>query len=452
MKKHQFIIHHDLYRQEEGKKLIKPLLSQIGFPGHAYVEIQREKSELSEIYGFFPKGCKVNNARLDRAKEYQEQHPEERILFSKAFLINEDATDRIKAYTLKCTPEPIEILEDDPETAYNLFFNNCTDFVNRLFKLTGFAGLYSWHLTTEESTQILGAIREHVIGKMKPGDMPQMVKGTSIEEVAARYNIDPDLISEKKSHYMPLDMDAASMQELATYFVRYFVATNPLLTPVSVDKTGAQQEVQEAIESAKSEFVEQEKETSFGQFGVNQFMNQMLAELQSDPAKLAAYRQQSMSLTMQVLSEADAIIPGISDNILNSAYQSQAEYGDTSIFPNSQEMHNANKEAQAIADGTNHMLSKALDQVDLREDASSSVTRETQQHKPVSSASVDSETDFISDLLALSTISGQSAREAEQIMHSSMGSMGNMFANQDMSFLSGAFNPEMMGQFFSTDE
>jgi aminopeptidase-like protein len=61
--------------------------------------------EESLVYGFhFAEKCKSDLKRLKYAKEYQAEHPEERILFSKAFLIDQDAADRIRVYTEKCHP------------------------------------------------------------------------------------------------------------------------------------------------------------------------------------------------------------------------------------------------------------------------------------------------------------------------------------------------------------
>ena len=251
MKNHQFIVHHDLKINENGTK---PLSSEIGFPGHAYVELKYLLTEETNVYGFYSEGCILDSQRMKRSSTYQIKHPDEKVLFSKVFIIDEDAVDRIRIYTKKCHPESkIELLEDDPEASYNLFINNCVDFVNRLFKLTGLPGLYSWYLTSEEVAQIPGIIRSYVTSKMAPGDKAQIVEGISIEEIAERYNIDTRLISEKESNPMPLDMDVNLIRGFSMYSVKYFlIAPNPLLVFAG---SGAEMTYQDAnllIENAKA--------------------------------------------------------------------------------------------------------------------------------------------------------------------------------------------------------
>ena len=327
MKNHQFIVHHDLKINEDGTK---PLSSQMRFPGHAYVELKNLNKEPSNntmgIWGFYREGCRADIERLNNAQKYQAQHPDEQIVFSKAFLIDQDATDRIEIYASRCLLglNSVEIAEDNPEAAYNFFINNCTDFVNRLFKLTGLPGLYSWYLTSEEVSQIPGIIRPHVISKMAPGDKAQIVEGRSIEEIAERYNIDTQLISEKESNSMPLDMDVNLIKGFSMYSVKYFlIAPNPLLVFANSGAEMTYQDAKVLIENAKAE-LDAEKESHAGSLGGNAAIKNIF----SNPAMLAAYQQQSMSFAMQGLSELDSTIPDLSDNILKAAMQSQAEYGD----------------------------------------------------------------------------------------------------------------------------
>ena len=321
MKNHQFIVHHDLEINENGTK---PLSSQMRFPGHAYMELKNLVDKGSKIYGFYRKGCQSDIERKKYAEDYQKEHLDEQILFSKAFLIDQDAADRIRVYTEKCHLDITELPDDDPEASYNLFFNNCVDFVNCLFKLTGLPGLYSWYLTSEEVSQIPGIIRPHVISKMAPGDKAQIVEGRSIEEIAERYNIDTQLISEKESNSMPLDMDVNLIKGFSMYSVKYFlIAPNPLLVFANSGAEMTYQDAKVLIENAKAE-LDAEKESHAGSLGGNAAIKNIF----SNPAMLAAYQQQSMSFAMQGLSELGSTIPGLSDNILKAAMQSQAEYGD----------------------------------------------------------------------------------------------------------------------------
>ena len=451
MQNHQFIVHHDLYISDDGTK---PFRSQIGFPGHAYVELTDLKKTSTNntigIWGFFPEGCSRDSERLQLAKTYQNQHPNDKILFSKAFLIDKAATDRIEAYASKCIFKPAELPVGDPEASYNFFINNCVDFVNRLFKLTGLPGLYSWHLTSEEIEQIPGIIRPHVIVKMGPGDNPQIVKGSSIEDVAAKYNIDPSLVTKKGlTQNIPI-MEVSMLQEAAD-ILSYVIAPNPLLAFADADREAKYPAIEEITESAKAE-LEKNKEGATVSLDGNAAINELL----SDPTKLAAYQQQSMSLAMQGIEEADQLIPGLGSRLLSAASTSQDQYGDllSSIFPSESEMQNANKDAAAIANDAQEILSSALASVNLPGHTSfSEIAADETQEKPSAEAAT---ADFVNSILAASTISNSNREEAEQFVQGIMPSTEDMFANPDMQdFLSAFSVPDMsnmMGQNFNPDE
>ena len=100
------------------------------FPGHAYVELKNLNKEPGNntisIWGFYREECRADIERLNNAQKYQAQHPDEQIVFSKAFLIDQDATDRIEIYASRCLLglNPVEIAEDNSEASYNFFINN----------------------------------------------------------------------------------------------------------------------------------------------------------------------------------------------------------------------------------------------------------------------------------------------------------------------------------------
>jgi hypothetical protein len=156
---------------------------------------------------------------------------------------------------------------------------------------------------------------------MGSGDKAQIVKGISKEEVAEKYNIDPDLISAKEPNYMPLDIDASCMKEFAMDSVKYFlIAPNPLLTFSEFNKEVSYDDAKELINIAKIDLSKKPDDD----LGINNSIKNVL----DNPVKILVCQQQSMSFAMQGLSELDSTIPGLGDNILKAAMQSQAEYGD----------------------------------------------------------------------------------------------------------------------------
>jgi hypothetical protein len=236
MSKFKFIVHHDLeirkseYVKDEATgdgQIYKPVLSEHDFPGHAYAELQGFTKK-PIVQGFHIDGYKKDHERLEYAKAYQASHPKEKILFSKAFDIDEDSANKILAampsHNGTINKVPLDIVVE----SYKLFQNNCSDYVNALFRLTGLPGLYSWHLTSKEEREIPGAVRGYIFAKMGPGDKEQIVKGNSKEEIAEKYNIDISLISKKEvSQGIPVP-ELALLQEVADMF-SYVIAPNPAL-------------------------------------------------------------------------------------------------------------------------------------------------------------------------------------------------------------------------------
>ena len=96
---YKFIIHHDLQikgkpaldktgKETDEREVSKEGLSRIGFPGHAYVEIQNTSGESLKVVGFHvdkDEPYKDDSGRLKDAQQYQKEHPEDKVLFSKEF-------------------------------------------------------------------------------------------------------------------------------------------------------------------------------------------------------------------------------------------------------------------------------------------------------------------------------------------------------------------------------
>jgi hypothetical protein len=268
--------------------------------------------------------------------------------------------------------------------------------------------------------------------------------------VAAKYNIDPSLVTKKGlTQNIPI-MEVAMLQEAAD-ILSYVIAPNPLLAFADVDREVKYPAIEEITESAKTELEKNKEEANVSLDG-----NAAINELLSDPTKLAAYQQQSMSLAMQGIEEADQLIPGLGSRLLSAASTSQDQYGDllSSIFPSESAMQNANKDAAAIANDAQEILSSALASVNLPGHTSfSEIAADETQEKPSAEAAT---ADFVNSILAASTISNSNREEAEQFVQGIMPSTEDMFANPDMQdFLSAFSVPDMsnmMGQNFNPDE
>lgn len=114
------------------------------------------------------------------------------------------------------------------EEQYKFFQNNCSDYVNSLFKLTGLPGRYPWYYTSDEIEEIPGMLRAYVRGTMGPGDKPQVVKGKSIDQIAEEYNVDPSMVSKWEGIGGLIDYEAFELNQLELEN-SFIIAPNPLV-------------------------------------------------------------------------------------------------------------------------------------------------------------------------------------------------------------------------------
>ena len=440
--------------------LYKTVSSEYDLPGHAYAElIDLDKiDEEPIVQGFYRKGYKKDHERLKYAKAYQASHPQEKILFSKAFDIDEESANKILAampsYNSTSNEVPLGIVVE----SYKIFQNNCSDYVNALFRLTGLPGLYSWYLTSKEAREIPGIVRGYIFAKMGPGDKEQIVKGNSKEEIAEKYNIDISLISKKESEGI-LVPELAMLQEVADMF-SYVIARNPALV-------SSYAEAEYISESDYLHLGEAEKQADIGlknsddeSFVETLGANIAISELIGNPENMAAYQEQCMQMAMQNIDEADRLIPGLGSDILTAAKATGVEYGEllASIMPSEANSSEAKKAAKEIAKDAEEILSTTFARADFGYNTNTSERGRTEnQENPDNSPADTAEAtvDFVNSILSASTISDSDIAGARQIVEATP-PMDDMLANPDIQdFLSAFSIPDinnMMGQNFDPDE
>ena len=314
---YQLIIHHDTGLLKQGQKFIKDFWNL----GHVYLELREDEnsviygvlsgldwSDLKKTTNTYQKYIIHGKERLELAKEYESQNPNDKILHSKTIEITEEQylegvilLDKYEQY----------LGQEIPSEIYGLLENNCADFVKNIYRSIGLEGDYTRHYRTSELQQINTQLtnNKYKIFDLHPGDKPFTVFGSSIEGVAKKYNIDVSKVSKKEPTQGIPDMEVAMMQEAFDSF-SFVIEPNPKLLKTEEDLSN--QKIPEL------------------EFEHNLFNapNKTINELLHNPDKLADYQKQSMKLAMEGLNEVDQIAPGLGNNILKSANEFQLERGD----------------------------------------------------------------------------------------------------------------------------
>jgi hypothetical protein len=247
---HQLIIHHDIGIVNKDGKLEK----EPSGLGHVYLELlNNEESLVCGIVsgygvsdGSYSQYRPHGEERLALAREYENQNPDDKILYSKVIEITE--IQYLEAMVLLDEYEQY-IGKRMPSQTYNLFFNNCAHFVNHIYRSIGLEGDYTRNYKTAEleiiNTKLTNGYK--ALG-FYPGDKPLTVFGSSIEEVAKKYNVPKSLVSQKEAIPGVPDADFAIEQQAANQFT-FVIAPNPLLvasvssqevrTPIHHDYAGS---------------------------------------------------------------------------------------------------------------------------------------------------------------------------------------------------------------------
>lgn len=219
-------IYHDVKVIEDsdtGELVLKrnAIESALGISvGHSIVELD-DVITSPKIRGLYPNNEYLDeSARINDARNYQVNHPNEKAFHLKEIHLTkeqyENALNEMNKYEKYVNDViPKEILGG----MWRILGNNCSDFTNTIYRAIGLPSNFTYQYTTQELAKIPGVL-ELYINRFGSGDKEHIVIGDSIENIAARYNIDESLVSEAKTDNMPLDQDAQSMKELgAKYFV-----------------------------------------------------------------------------------------------------------------------------------------------------------------------------------------------------------------------------------------
>jgi hypothetical protein len=313
---YQLIIHHDVgVVNKEGHLEIDK-----DSPGHVYLELKGDDdsvvcgvlsgvdsdlSDLKKAYNSYQKYIIHGQERLKLAREYEAEHPEDKILHSKAINIKE--IQYLEAMVLLDGYEQY-IGKKMPSEIYGLLDNNCAHFVNHIYKSMGLEGDYTRSYRAYELNEIntkLTNAYKAVLG-FYPGDKSLTVFGSSIEEVAKKYNVDVSKVTKKEPTKGIPDMEVAMMQEACDQ-ISFEIAPNLELLDHSnsdykKEKTNIQEDTKKVIIN-----------------NPNKVINDKLEQLLSNPDQLKQYQQQSINDAFEGLKIGEKMIPGMTEYSVKSA-------------------------------------------------------------------------------------------------------------------------------------
>ncbi|MDC0864364.1 hypothetical protein OAP56_00210 [Rickettsiaceae bacterium] len=325
---YQLIIHHDTGLKRESDQLHKDERS----PGHVYLEVTNGEDNL--IYGILS-GIDFNlmrpintyntygeyhvhgSERLELAREYEIQNPNDKILHSKSIEITEE--QYFEGIILLNEYEPY-IGKQVPSQTYGFVFNNCAHFVNHVYKGMGLEGDYVRNYTTSE----LGIINTALTNKydrldLHAGDKSFIAGGLTREEVANKYNLPVDMLSEIERPQDSLQsmLYTQTLQQFGAHAAskvedKYFIiAANPkLLSQNPSDQNTSHQE-----EHSQNQFNYPMPEA-----------NQRINELLNNPEKLAQHQQMSMQMAMDAIKQSNQYMPSFYQQMQEQQNMYQNQY------------------------------------------------------------------------------------------------------------------------------
>lgn len=305
---YQLIIHHDVGVVNKDGNLEK---EPTGL-GHVYLELLG--NEGSVVYGIIS-GYGVlggsyaeyrphGRERLDLARKYEAQHPGDKILHSKTINIKE--IQYLEAMVLLDEYEQY-IGKKMPSEIYGLLGNNCAHFVNHIYRSMGLEGDYTRHYRASELQSINTILTKgYKALNFYPGDKPFTVFGSSIEEVAKKYNLDVSKVIKKEITKGIPDMETAMIQEALDY-ISFEIAPN-------LELLGNEGDVFEQVKP-ESELKDQTVIFNYP----NTVINHLASKLLSDQNYAEQYRENSINDALSSLKLTESIIPGITKQSLKSA-------------------------------------------------------------------------------------------------------------------------------------
>ena len=197
--------------------------------GHAIVEL--DDGTESRARGLYPNNRYEDEAKsIKDAKEYQEQHPDEKVFYVIEFDLTKEQYEG--AWNVMKKFEPYvgeEIPKEVLDGMYIILGNNCSDLVNTVYRGTGLPGNFTDKMTTPEVDQVPGLVALYVktLGGFGVGDKSRIVLGKSVKDVAEKYNV-PEWRVSRKEAIPGVPYDLAIEQEAANQFT-YVIGPNPKL-------------------------------------------------------------------------------------------------------------------------------------------------------------------------------------------------------------------------------
>jgi len=418
---YQLIIHHDTGLSKQDQQFIKDAWNL----GHVYLELREDEnsviygvlsgldwSDLKKTINTYQKYIIHGKERLELAKEYESQNPNDKILHSKTIEITEEQylegvilLDKYEQY----------LGQEIPSEIYGLLENNCADFVKNIYRSMGLEGDYTRHYRTSELQQINTQLtNKYKIFDLHPGDKPFTVFGSSIEEVAKKYNIDVSKVSKKEPTQGIPDMEVAMMQEAFDNF-SFVIEPNPKLLNTEEDLSN--QKMPELV-------------FEHSLFNVP---NKTINELLNNQGKLADYQKQSMKLAMEGLNEVGQLVPGLGNNILKSANEFQLEHGDFLASIINPPYYKAEEK------GAKEFVNKMdLSGLSINKDKPINKKENKEESKTdYKSTNKNSESmDFVSSILQHSMPSADDMKWAEDIAKTTQKNLqNNLYSMENMNFL-----------------
>jgi hypothetical protein len=268
------IIHHDTGVIKKEDKLEKDNTS----PGHVYIELKNSQEslvigiqswselnwgDLAQTYVSYQKYIIHGAERLEIARGYEGQNPGDKILHSKAIEITEEQYNKARGVIKEYEQY---IGQELPLEKYGVLGNNCTHFVNKVYRSIGLEGDYTRQYRESDIQEINTVLtnKYKTLFALYPGDKSIIVFGSSVEEVAKKYNLDISSILKKEATQGIPDFDAAIIQNLAEEFM-FEIIPNPGLMSGDIVLTSipeviiGQEKVSETPEEIKLDLSSEEQ-------------------------------------------------------------------------------------------------------------------------------------------------------------------------------------------------
>ena len=198
--------------------------------GHAIVEL--DDGINARARGLYPNNeYKDETKTIENAKEYQEEHPNEKVFYVKEIDLTKEQYEGAWNVLEKFEPyKGKEIPKEVLGHIWTLLGYNCSDLVNTAYKGTGLPGNFTDKMTSQEVDQVPGLVAWYVksLGGFGIGDKSRTVIGKSVEQVAKEYNVPEWRVSQRESIPGVPDADIAIGQDAANQ-ITFVIGPNPKL-------------------------------------------------------------------------------------------------------------------------------------------------------------------------------------------------------------------------------